>query len=154
MSEQESTTAVVEATPVATAPAKKAKAAPKKRAVKGAKKATKKAAKGAKAVKKEKGTGGGRMDDTHDTVRLRVFKLLKKTPNGLTGAAIAEKLELKGIPSLLKDEGMNAAPRIKREFIEGTRGAVYSLTAAGKKAVEAGTVNSDAPASASGKEWK
>lgn len=151
MTDQESNTAVAEAP---AAPVKKAKAAPKKRATKGTKKVAKKA-KGAKATKKAaKGDGGGRMDDTHDTVRLRVFKLLKKTPNGLTGASIAEKLELRGIPSLLKDEGMSAAPRIKREFIEGTRGAVYSLTAAGKKAVEAGTVNSGAPASASGKEWK
>jgi len=135
----------------ATAPVKKQRKAPNKAAKSVKKKVAKK--KGAKkAAKKQR--EGGRMDDSHDTIRLRIFKLLKKNPNGQTGSQIAEKLELSGIPNLLRDEGIVASPpRIKREEIEGQRGVVYSLTAAGKKALENGTVNSGAPGAATGKSW-
>lgn len=152
-----------ESTPVAettaapeAAPAKKKAVVKKKAAAKPAKKKVAKK-KVAKKVAKKKSTatgeGKGRMDDTHVTIRLRMFKLLAK--GGQTGAKIAEKLELSGIPNILRDEGIMAnPPRIKREMIEGTRGVVYSLTAAGKKALEKGTVNSEAPAAATGKDWK
>jgi len=87
------------------------------------------------------------------SIRLRVFELLKKNPDGLTGAQIKDKLELGGIPSLLKDEGLAATPRIKRATVEGVRGVLYLLTAAGKKAVETGKVDSGAAPSSSGKKW-
>ena len=143
--------AVAEAAPAPAAPAKKAAAKkPTKVAKKKvAKKAPKKAAK--KTAKKAVPTGG--QGDKRDTVRLRMFRLLGKKSDGLTGAAIKEALELGGVPNILKDECMGDPPRIRRLDIEGTRGVVYQLTAAGKKAIENGTVNSGAPESAAGKEW-
>jgi len=88
-----------------------------------------------------------------DSIRLRTFQLLNKHPNGLTGAQIKERLELGGIPSLLKDEGCAATPRIKRQTQENVRGVVYVLSAAGRKALEKDTVDSDTPEKAAGQEW-
>lgn len=137
--------------PATKAPAKKRTA--KKPAKVAKKKTAKKVAK--KKAAKKSGEPRGRMDDSHDTIRLRMFKLLKKHPNGLMGGEVMTKLELTGIPNLLRDEGIVASPpRIKRELEEGKRGVVYTLTAAGKKALENGTVNSGAPGSAKGLEWK
>lgn len=142
----------------------KKKAAPKKKVAAPKKKAAKKVAKKSPAKKtakkktaKKKAAASGeprRSDDTRDTIRLRMFKLLKKNVNGLTGSQIKEKLELSGVPNILRDEGIVAKPpRVRRSEIEGVRGVVYQLTAAGLKALEKGTVNSEAPASAGGLEW-
>lgn len=87
------------------------------------------------------------------TIRQRVFELLGKNPEGLTGRAIAEKLSLKGIPNLLKDEGVCEKPRIKRVVIEGVRGTTYVLTAAGKNDLAKGKVDENAAPSSSGVEW-
>lgn len=146
------------AAPVATAaPAKKVAAKAGKKPAK--KKAAKKAAPKKKAAKKKvaKKAGDGKKrssSDDRDTIRLRMFKLLKKNSNGLTGSQIKDGLELTGIPNILRDEGIVASPpRIRRLDVEGVRGVVYQLTAAGLKAIENGTVNSGAPASANGIEW-
>lgn len=135
--------APVKAAAKKTAPAKKvaAKASAKKPAGKATEKApTKKA-----AVKKN--------TEAKETIRSRVFSLLAQHPDGLSGAEIMAELELGGIPALLKDEGIADTPRIKRGKLEGTRGTVYKLTALGKKAVDKGTVDSEAAESAKGKEW-
>ena len=87
------------------------------------------------------------------SIRLQVFKLLAKATDGLSGGAIKEKLELGGVPSLLKDEGCAANPRIKRHVNAEGRGVLYLLTAAGKKALEKDTVDSVAPKKAAGSDW-
>ncbi len=119
------------------------------------KKATKKAVvkKVVKKVAKKTAAKKTESKRTGPTIRSQVFTLLAKHSDGYTGAQIMEKLNLKGIPALLKDEGVSATPRIKRASVEGVRGVVYQLTAAGRKAVEKDTVDSDAPESASGKDW-
>lgn len=106
-----------------------------------------KKAAGKKATKAAPKSSGG------PSIRERVFALLNKSPNGLTGGQIKDKLGLGGIPSLLKDEGVCDKPRIKRISEEGVRGVLYTLTALGKKAVEKGTVDSEAAPLASGQEW-
>lgn len=102
------------------------------------KKAAKKAAKPA-AKKGEK------------SIRQRVFELLAK--GGQTGAAIQKKLDLGGIPSLLKDEALCSNPRIRRQDIEGSRGVVYELTAKGKSDLGSGKVDENAAPSSSGKSF-
>lgn len=87
------------------------------------------------------------------TIRTRVFNLLAKSKEGLTGKQIMEKLELKGIPALLKDEGVCDKPRIKRKTQEGVRGVVYELTALGRKDQAAGKVDENAAEFAGGKDW-
>jgi hypothetical protein len=131
------------------APAAEAKKKVVKKAVKKApaKTAKKKVAKKAAKTSKKEVTPRG------ESVRYRIFSLLKKHDSGLTGPQIKEKLSLSGIPSLLKDEGCSEKPRLRREKHEDARGVFYVLTAAGRKAVENDTVDSGAPASASGKEW-
>jgi hypothetical protein len=121
---------------------KGSKSSPKKKAAKkGAKKASAKK-KGAKVERT--------VTDDRDTVRLQVFKLLRKHPNGLTVPQIQEKLGLKGKPAIVKHECLADNPRIRREKHEEPRAMVYMLTARGKKAIEDGTVNSDAPESSAG----
>lgn len=113
------------------------------------KKATKKPAKKAakKAAAKKAPVKRG------DTVRLRVFKLLAK--GKFTGKQVMEKLSLTGIPSLLKDEAVCKPPRITRDYSpreSGAQGpAEYTLTAAGRKALEKGTVDSEAAPISAGK---
>lgn len=87
------------------------------------------------------------------SIRVRVFNLLAKSIDGLKGSQIQEKLGLKGIPALLKDEGVCDKPRIKRAANPEGRGVLYSLTARGKQAVEKGTVDSDAAKASGGKDW-
>lgn len=87
------------------------------------------------------------------SIRLRTFQLLAKSADGLTGREIMEKLGLSGIPALLKDEGCSDQPRIRREVAAEGRAVVYKLTAAGKKAVEKDTVDSEPAPKASGKDW-
>lgn len=87
------------------------------------------------------------------TIRDRVFKLLAKNADGLTGAQIKDKLQLGGVPSLLKDEGVCEKPRLKRTVREDVRGVVYVLTALGRKAVEADKIDENAAPSAAGKDW-
>ena len=83
-----------------------------------------------------------------ETVRLRIFKLLKKHPDGLTAAQIVESLGLNKPVPLIKHECMAAKPRMHREKHEDVRAVVYSLTAAGKAAIDKGTVDSEpAPSS-------
>lgn len=151
--ETQDTVTAVETT-VAKAPAKKAvkKAAPSKPAAP-AKKTAKKAAKKSAAKSAPAKAAKAPKEKSGPSIRERVFTLLNKNPNGLSGAQIMEKLSLGGIPALLKDEGIAATPRIKRQIVEGTRGCTYILTAAGKKAVEKGTVDSEAAESAKGKDW-
>src|SRR4051794_41066757 len=85
-----------------------------------------------------------------ESTRLRVFKLLAKHPNGLTMPQIREKLELKKPVALVKHESLADKPRMKREQHEDTRAMVYSLTAAGKKAIADGSVDSGAAPSSAG----
>ena len=87
------------------------------------------------------------------SIRERVFALLAKSPEGLTGAEIKEKLELGGIPSLLKDEGVCEKPRIRRKSVEGVRGVKYELTALGKKHAAEGKVDEHAAELSGGKDW-
>lgn len=122
---------------------KAAKKAPKKAA---AKKGTKKAAAKGKSKKETKPRG--------ESIRLRGFKLLAK--GDLTGAQVKEKLGLSGVPSFLKDEAVIATPRVKRFTVPnpetGADGPThYTLTAAGKKALEKGTVDSEAAPRSVGK---
>lgn len=138
-----------------TAVAEKPVAAPKKSAVPAKAKAApvvKKGAKAApapvkKAAKKETESRG-------PSIRLRTFELLAKNSSGLSGADIQKKLELGGIPALLKDEGLrDKKPRIVREKLEDVRGVVYKLTDAGKQALKDGTVDTEAAEKAAGKDW-
>jgi hypothetical protein len=122
---------ILDATP-AKKPARKAKAKKAKTAAK------------AKAKPSANGKAG-------PTVRERVFRLLAKTP--CTGPEVKAKLGLSGVPSLLKDEGVRQVPRIKREVAEGVRGVVYSLTAAGRRDLEAGKVDASAAEPSGGKDW-
>lgn len=128
----------------ATAVAKKVTKKATKKAV--AKKATKKTVK--KGAKKESTPRG-------PSIRSKVFALLKKHANGLTGPQIQEKLELQGVPALLKDEAIGEKNRIKRTTVEGVRGVVYVLTALGKKHADAGaeTVDEFAAPKAAGMDW-
>lgn len=87
-----------------------------------------------------------------DSTRVQVFKMLAKHPDGLTVADIQKRLELKGKPSFVKHEALRDKPRIKREKHADTRAMLYSLTAAGKAAIEKGTVDSDAAPSSVGAE--
>lgn len=117
----------------------KAKAAPKK-----AKPADgKQVAKGKAAVKATKSTG--------ETIRLRVFRALSKKPQ--TGPQLAAALGLSGVPSLLKDEGVIAKARIRRKEVEGVRGVVYELTAAGKADLAKGAVDEHAAPASGGTPW-
>ena len=77
-----------------------------------------------------------------ESIRLRGFKLLAK--GELTGAQVKEGLGTSGIPNLLKDEALCKPPRIARNTDKGP--TLYSLTAAGRKALDEGTVDSDAAA--------
>lgn len=116
---------------VAEAPkARKARAAKK-----GSKPAKKKVAKGKKAPK-EKGE--------LSTNKRLILETLNRNSNGLTRAQLAEKTEItkgwakylgaatKGDPEAgtLEGDGL-----VKSQDIEGTRGMVYTITAAGRKAV-------------------
>jgi hypothetical protein len=85
-----------------------------------------------------------------ETTRLLVFKLLAKHADGLTMPQIKEKLSLKKPVALVKHECLADKPRMKREQHEGSRGMVYSLTAAGKKAITDGSVDSAAAPSSAG----
>lgn len=89
------------------------------------------------------------------TLRAAVFGMLNGAADGMTGSAIMEKLGKAGEPAytFIKDEGCSDAPRIARVTQEGVRGAVYKLTAAGKAAVKAGTVDSEAAPMSTGKTW-
>lgn len=126
-------TPTVDAAPAATKPAKKVNKA--KANGKPAKKPAKKAAKAKKAS-----TPRG------DSIRLRTFRLLAK--GEMTGRAVMDKLGLKGVPACLKDEALCDNPRIKRTSPPTATGADgpthYVLTAAGRKALEKGTVDSEA----------
>lgn len=132
------TTAAVADAPVAAKPAKAKKAGKAKANGKPAKKAAKKATKPAKAKKASTPRG--------DSIRLRTFRLLAK--GEMTGRAVMEKLGLKGVPACLKDEALCDNPRIKRTSTPTETGADgpthYQLTAAGRKALEKGTVDSEA----------
>jgi len=108
------------------------------------KKPAKKDAKPAKAKAK---TSNG------PSVRQWVFELLAASPSGVTGPAVRDQLELAGIPSCLKDEGVCDKPRIRRSVVEGTRGVVYSLTALGKKDLKAGKVDINKAPSGANKPW-
>lgn len=153
MSENQEVDAVETVAEPATAvskPVKKKAAAKSNKEVKPAKKTPKKTVKAPakkKAVKKAPAVARG------DSIRLRVFKLLAKNVDGLTGRQIKDRLELSGVPNLLKDEGLADKPRIRRRDLEGVRGVVYQLTAAGKADLEKGKVDENAPTSAAGKEW-
>lgn len=79
------------------------------------------------------------------SLRLQVFELLEKHVNGLGGPTIQQKLEVSGVPACLKHEWMrddDQAKRIKCEKHEESRGVIYIITAAGKKAIKDGTVDS------------
>lgn len=127
-------------------PPKAAKKAARKPAKKAAKKKVAKKAKSVKAKKASTPRG--------ESIRSKVFRLINKHANGLTGAQIVEKLSLQGVPKLLKDEGVCDNPRIKRLDIEGVRGVTYQLTARGKKHVAEDKVDVEAAPDCAGKDWK
>ena len=85
------------------------------------------------------------------TQRLRIFQLLAATPS--TGREVALHLGAKSIPMILKDEGVCPTPRIQRAAVVGKKGVVYSLTAAGLAALEAGEVDENAAPSSPHLEW-
>ena len=102
-----------------------------------------------KATNKTASSSNGR----GPSIRQRVFELLNKSPNGVTGAQIKEKLGLSGVPSILKDEGISEKPRIRRSVQEDVRGVLYHLTALGKKDLAAGKVDENAAPASGGKDW-
>ena len=117
--------------------------------------APKKSAKAAKAVEGTK-PAPVQVETASKTasVRLRVFKLLAKTVGGMSNGDLNEKLGVNATMYVLKSECLrDKSPRLKRTFPEGSKGAVYEITAAGRKALEAGTVDSEAAPSAAGKEY-
>lgn len=145
----ENTTTEVTATPVAVkAATKKAakKTAPKKVVKKVAKKATKKTT-AAKAERKP------RDPNKLGKAQLRVLKALAKAGSPITGAKLAEKAEIH--PTMLgqavgyRDPEINARPvhagnllnrkfaKVEMHDIDGRDTVVYSITAAGRKALEA-----------------
>lgn len=134
----ESNSAVLEAPVVETSEAPKPRKASKPKA---------KAAKKAPKVKAKEPSKRG------PSVRQRVFALLAKSGDGLTGPAIMKKLNLSGVPALLKDEGVCAKPRIRRLDMEDVRGVMYTLTALGRSDLKAGKVDENAAESAAGKDW-
>lgn len=85
--------------------------------------------------------------------RLRLFTLLAKCPNphGMTAATIRKKLQTSSICAILKAECMADQPRIRRyvpEEGQERHGYSFGLTARGRKALDKGTVDQDAPSSA------
>lgn len=82
------------------------------------------------------------------TTRLRIFEALAKAPDGLTAAQLRKKLATTSVCALLKAECLRTGrPRLKRMVpledakVKGNR---FALTAAGKAALTAGTVDSGA----------
>ena len=116
------------------------------------------APKGSPAKRPAKKTGKGSKASANgkphkDSKRVRLFKLLAKGQytDGLTGSLIRTKLETDSICSILKDECLSPTPRIKRRPpVEGEIGHRFSLTAAGRAALEKVTIDSNAPDKAKG----
>jgi hypothetical protein len=78
------------------------------------------------------------------TLRDKVFAILAKAgETGLTFSAICEKTG--GKATFVKAECESDKPRMKKLEFEDQRAVSYTLTAAGRKAIENGTVNSGAP---------
>lgn len=82
------------------------------------------------------------------TKRMLLFQALEKNPNGLNCKALQEAIGGNGVNRITRDEMAAATPRIKAEKIEGVQGRTYLLTAAGRKALKDGTVDSNAPPAA------
>lgn len=146
----DATTAPVKKAPVKkAAPAAVAQTAPVKKA---AVKAAPAAAAPAKKVPPKKAPT---TNEAGETLRLQAFNVLAANPDGLTGAQIMEALGKPGEPcySFIKSEGCREVPRVKRVAVEGVRGVTYQLTPAGKAALKAGTIDSEAAESATGKDW-
>jgi len=118
-----------------------------------AKKSVKKAAPAKKEAPVKKAAAAEEKESRGPTIRQKVFDLLYKSSEGLTGGEIKEALEINTVPMLLKDEGVCENPRIKRIKVEGVRGVKYMLTPRGRKAVEKDTVDSEPAASSTGEEW-
>jgi hypothetical protein len=92
------------------------------------------------AAKVAKHTAG--INGTADSKRTRLFKLLSKKPNGLTNVQIREALKTQSIAAMCRDEVVHG--RLKRVASpEGSRGAVFALTAKGKSDLEKGKVDSN-----------
>lgn len=143
----EQTTAEAPAPKAAPKPKAKAAPAPKAKAAPAPKSATPPTPKTGGKAKAAPAKASG------PSIRERVFAALAKAAEGMTGKQVMEKLVLKGIPSLLKDEAICDKPRIKRVTKEGVRGVLYALTAAGRKDQEAGKVDDNAADPSSGKDW-
>lgn len=89
------------------------------------------------------------------TQRVLIFNMLAKAgKGGMTGSEIRDELGVKGIPNLLKDEGVSDKPRIRRHKEEGKRGVLYSLTAEGLKDHKAGKVDENAAPASGQVEWR
>lgn len=120
-------------TPAQNDPPKKARKSKTK-----AKKIAKKATKVPSANGSAKAPKSGK-----ESKRLRLFKLLAKYPAGLGNAKIREKLDTDSIARICRDEAV--AGRLKVTVApEGEQGKRFTLSAAGKKALEKGTVDSNA----------
>ena len=100
----------------------------------------------AKATKKA-GKAKKQREARGESIRLRGFKLLAK--GELTGAQVRDALSASGVPNFLKDESLRDKPRIARNTDKGP--TLYSLTAAGRKALDEGTVDAEAAARSVGK---
>lgn len=155
MSVENTNVAVVETTEAA--PVVVAKKKPTPRKAPAAKKPTPKpapaTAKTAPAPKGKKEEATPKKASGKETIRTRLFKLLAKHTDGLSGRTVMEKLGLSGVPAILKDEGICEKPRIRRLVSEEARGVVYVLTALGKKDLEAGKVDDNAAPASKGQAW-
>ncbi len=77
-----------------------------------------------------------------DSKRVRLFKLLAKKPGGLTNVQIREALKTDAIAAMCRDEVAHG--RLKHGIPEeGSRGAVFALSAKGRVALEKVKVDSD-----------
>jgi hypothetical protein len=86
---------------------------------------------------------------TAKSKRLRLFELLEKNPAGLGNADIRAKLKTEVIAAICRDEAV--AGRLKVLVPpEGKTGKLFALSAAGRKSLEKGTVDSEAAPKA---EW-
>lgn len=79
--------------------------------------------------------------------RQLIFEALAGSATGMARKELREATGLEHVTRILSSEinRTDGDVRVKGEKIEGVSGKTYTLTAAGRKAVKNGTVDSDAP---------
>lgn len=88
------------------------------------------------------------------TIRLRLFKAIAKSAEGLSEREALAKIGLEGSTTMiLKDEALAEKPRLARRVVEGKRAAVFVLTKLGKKHLENDQIDEFAAPSSAGKSW-